>query len=188
MNIPDRAEIRASLRGAFRLATFDDGGVQDFNLTLAGFWRSFFAAVLVAPGYVLLVMQKASNEPEPIDPGLFALVETIGFVLSWIAFPIVAAPLTRLLGLGHRYAVLVIASNWAKVVQMLVFIASLMIAAMLPPEGGASVVLVVTMAILIYQWFVTRVSLDTSFGIAAGLVVVDLLLSVLVSSLVERIL
>ncbi|WGF89295.1 hypothetical protein [Marinivivus vitaminiproducens] len=183
--IPSQAEIRSSLQGAFRLARFDEGGVHDFNLSLPGFWQSFFAAVLVAPGYVLLVAQKAANEPEPIDLGLFGLVELVGFVLSWIVFPLAAIPLTRLLGLDHRYAVLIIASNWAKVVQMIAFLASLLVAAILPPEGGAPVILIVTVAILVYQWFIARVTLDTSASIAAGVVAVDLLLGIFVSGLIE---
>ena len=35
-----------------------------FNLTVEGFWRSFFAAVLVAPAYAILVGMQLSAEAE----------------------------------------------------------------------------------------------------------------------------
>ena len=47
--MPDRQEVLSALYGAYRLAWFDVSGMTFLNLTVEGFWRSFFAAVLVAP-------------------------------------------------------------------------------------------------------------------------------------------
>ena len=45
-------EVTAALYGSWRLARLDPGGMAYFNRTVEGFWNSFFAAVIVAPGYI----------------------------------------------------------------------------------------------------------------------------------------
>ena len=76
--MPDRAEVLRSLYGAYRLAFLDQSGMAHFNLSVDGFWRSFFAAVLVAPGFAVLVVQKLVARPEPFDPGWAMLVADPG--------------------------------------------------------------------------------------------------------------
>ena len=38
-------EVITALYGAYRLARFDPGGLGFYEVTVQGFWRSFFAAV-----------------------------------------------------------------------------------------------------------------------------------------------
>ena len=47
--IPSPLEIAYGIYGAWRLARLDVTGMEVFDRTVAGFWKSFFAAVLVAP-------------------------------------------------------------------------------------------------------------------------------------------
>ena len=105
--MPDREEVLSALYGAYRLAWFDVAGMAHFNLTVDGFWRSFFAAVLVAPAYAILVGLQVASGEEAIDPGLLLLGESIGYILAWCAFPLVAIVLTRLLGLGRMRGLVV---------------------------------------------------------------------------------
>ena len=49
MNLPGLNEIAGSLIGAMRLFRRDAGGLQNFNMTEDGFWRSFFAIALAGP-------------------------------------------------------------------------------------------------------------------------------------------
>ena len=186
--VPNAAEIVRALRAALRLARFDEGGLAEFDVTYEGFWRSFFAALLVAPGYALLVMQKWSVLPEPpVGPGA-VLAEAFGYLLGWIAFPLALIPLTQLLGLGQRYVVLVVATNWSKVVQMIAFLLAIGLAAGSASEAGGLLVLIATGAILVYQWFVTRVALACSAALAAGVVVLDVVVSLLISRLTDGLL
>ena len=90
--IPDRVEVLHSLYGAWRLAMLDVSGMRHFNLSVEGFWRSFFAAVIVAPGYALLVVQRTLDRPEGYALGSTVVVESIAYVVAWAAFPIVASP------------------------------------------------------------------------------------------------
>jgi hypothetical protein len=178
--IPDQAEVVRSLYGAWRLAWLDPSGMGQFNLSVEGFWRSFFAAVLVAPGYALLVAQDLLAREEAVHPIWAVLVETLAYAVGWAAFPVAAIFLTRLLGLSRNYVALIVAANWASVIQIGAFLAVIALGFVLPPLAGLAVMLA-TGAILFYQWFVIRTTLDTTAGIAIAFVLVDLLLTSAVS-------
>ena len=184
--MPGREEIVRSLFGAWWLAQMDPRGIGLFNLTIEGFWRSFFAAVLVAPMYAAITLHDLLQHPDLLDPGWALLVKMIAYALAWIAFPVAAAVLTRLLDLHRHYAVLIIAGNWAAVLQATALLVVLVIGLALPDLLAQLLLLAVTIAILFYQWFVTRTALRTTGGIALALVLVDLLLNTAINVSAER--
>jgi hypothetical protein len=165
--MPDRKEVLGALYGAYRLAWFDAAGMTFFNLTVEGFWRSFFAAVLVAPAYAVLGGLRIPAED--VNIALVFLIESIGYVLAWCAFPIAALVLTRLLGLDRNYVALIVAHNWSAVL-------------------GTLLVAATTLAILVYQWFVIRTALQTSGGVALMLLLVDLVITSIISAGADRVL
>jgi hypothetical protein len=184
--MPDRAEVVRSLYGAYRLAFMDQSGLAHFNFSIEGFWRSFFAAVLVAPGFALLIAQKLVARPEPFDPGWALLVQILAYGLSWAAFPLAAMVLTRLLGLSHNYVPLIVTLNWGAVLQLLVFLAAVVVGLALPGVLEGLIMLIVTGGVLFYQWFITRSALQTTSGIAVMLVLIDLVLNSAISVSADR--
>jgi hypothetical protein len=178
--IPDQQEVIGSIYGAWRLAWLDRSGMSHFNLSVDGFWRSFFAAVLVAPGYALLVTQDLIGRPGELSPAWAFVVETLGYAISWAAFPLIAVVATQLLGLTRNYAAMIIAANWAAVIQIGAFLVAVALGFVLPAFAGF-VVTLATVAILVYQWFVFRTALNTTGGIAIALVLVDLLVNAAIS-------
>jgi hypothetical protein len=186
--MPDREEIWSALFGAYRLAWFEPSGMTHFNLTFDGFWRSFFAAVLVAPAYAILVGMEVAAEPKPLDLGVLALTESIGYILAWAAFPLAAIVLTRLLGLGRNYVALIVALNWTAVLQTALFVAVVLLGPLLPSGLGTLLITLTTGAILVYQWFVIRTALQTTGGIALMLLLVDLVITSTINMAADRIL
>jgi hypothetical protein len=186
--MPDREEVLSGLYGAYLLAWFDPSGMANFNLTVEGFWRSFFAAVLVAPAYAILVAIQLSAGAEDFNPALVFLTEGIGYVLAWCAFPLVAIVLTRLLGLDRNYVALIVAVNWSAVLQTGAFLAVLLLGLILPDGLGTLTVTLTTLAILIYQWFVIRTALGTTGGIALMLLLVDLVITTMINAGADRML
>jgi hypothetical protein len=186
--MPDREEVLRGLYGAYRLAWFDPSGMTNFNLTVEGFWRSFFAAVLVAPAYAILIGMQLSTEAEELNLGLVFLTEGIGYVLAWSAFPLIAIVLTRFLGLDRNYVALIVAVNWSAVLQTGAFLAVLLLGLIAPEGLGTLVVTLTTLAILIYQWFVIRTALDTTGGIALLLLLVDLVVTTVINAGADRML
>jgi hypothetical protein len=184
--MPDRAEVLRSLYGAYRLAFLDQSGLAHFNLSVDGFWRSFFAAVLVAPAFAVLIGQKLVARVEPFDPGWAVLVQILAYGLSWAAFPLVAVGLTRLLSLSHNYVPLIVALNWGAVLQVTVLLAAVIVGLALPGVLEGLIMLLVTGGVLFYQWFVIRSALQTTGGIALMVVLIDLVLNAAISVSAER--
>jgi hypothetical protein len=186
--MPDREEVLSALYGAYRLAWLDVSGMTYFNLTVEGFWRSFFAAVLVAPAYAILVGLQVSAEAEDFNLALVFLTEGIGYVLVWCAFPLVSLVLTRLLGLDRNYVPLIVAHNWTAVLQTAAFVVVVLLGVVLPQALGTLLVTLTTGAILVYQWFVIRTALQSSGGIALMLLLVDLVATSMISAATDRVL
>jgi hypothetical protein len=186
--MPDHQEVLNGLFGAYRLAWFDASGMAHFNLTVEGFWRSFFAAVLVAPAYAILIGMQLSAEAENFNLALVVLTEGVGYILAWCAFPLVAIVLTRLLGLDRNYVALIVAVNWSAVLQTGAFLAVLLLGVIVPEGLGTLIVTLTTLAILIYQWFVIRTALETTGGIALMLLLVDLVITTMINAGADRML
>jgi len=183
---PASGEVASSLYGAFRLARFDPSGLNYFNISLNGFWNSFFAAVIVAPLFGLLILLQYQNVPvdPPPSPIRFGFAHGIGYVISWTIFPVLMISLVRFIKRDVYYVRFIIAYNWAAVLQN-AFYMPLAITAqlgMLSAEAGTFLGLIVLTAVLFYVWFVTRVTLAVSPGIAAAIVFFDLVVSIIVTS------
>jgi len=175
------AEIEDSLAAAWLLAKGDRGGMALFDITAEGFWRSFMAAVLVAPFYARLAAERHLADGLPAGAVWTFFGETIAYGLSWAAFPIAAVFLTRAIGLETRYVPLIVASNWAAVLQTVAYFAALVIGRIIGGPVEALLVMAVMAAVLYYQWFVVRTALDTSGGTAFGFVAFELILSLFVN-------
>ncbi|MCH7936567.1 MAG: hypothetical protein IH994_05680 [Proteobacteria bacterium] len=180
-------EVFTSLYGAYRLARLDAGGLKFFDITDQGFWRSFFAAVLVAPLYLILLLIRHSNFPDPIPLFRFIALEAIAYVIAWVAFPLLMASLTRLLERDEFYIRYIVAYNWAAVLQNLLYIpiAILAAAGVLSIAVSNTLGLIALALIVVYTWFVTRTALEVAAGMAAGIVGLDFMLNVLINVFAE---
>ncbi len=183
--MPDLAYVTRSVYGAWRLALLDPDGMRFFELSIPGFWRSFFAAVVVAPAFAVLVALRVEHETEvgpDLDLGPFLVLKLVAYAVTWAAFPLAMIVLARLLALSAFYVPFIIAYNWSAVIQIAVFLLTSLIKAsgLLPETVAGLLMMIATMAILFYQWFVARVALQTTGFIAAGLVAFDLLLGILI--------
>ena len=173
----------AGLFGALQLARLDRGGMRYFDATIDGFWRSFQAAVIAAPVYLLLVLLRADHPLSP-DPVRATLIEAIGYVIDWTAFPLAAWYLCRAFNCSSRYVGFIVAYNWANVLQMLAFVPiALLSATDLLPAGVVSVIaLAVTVAVIYYQYFIARTALSIEALPAIGFVAVSFIIDLLLDT------
>ena len=176
------AEARLALTGALRLARGDRGGLACFDRSLDGFWRSFRAAAIAYPLYLVLLTMRVSVAEWQRSGGLqIVIVETIAYVIAWVAFPLVMLAVTRWINRAHRFFDFMVAYNWCQVPQsalfVLVGIASE--SGMLGARGGYGILF---LAVMVYEWYIARIALDTNFFAALLIVLVDLVLSVLISN------
>jgi len=178
----DVGAATAGLAGAWRLARLDRNGMRYFDATIDGFWRSFQAAVIAAPIYLILVLLRTDDHPLSSDPVRATLIEAIGYVIDWTAFPLAAWYLCRAFHCSNRYFGFIVAYNWANVLQMVVFVpvAFLSAEAILPSGIVSLLALAMTAAVIYYQFFITRTALEIdvlpALAFVAVAFVIDLLL------------
>lgn len=190
--MPLRQETLYGIYGAWRIARFDTAALGYFNLTIDGFWRSFFAAAIVLPFYVVFALLNMGGgdgaEAAPWGPG-YALAKAITYAVGWAAFPLAMIPLSRLLNVADRYVTYVIAWNWSSVVQMAVlFPLAVINATGLIPQSPMAVLITLAYAcVLVYACMVARVGLGCQTITAVGVVVIDLLLSIFIDNVGEAI-
>ncbi len=179
------AQIAKSIYGACRLARFDAGGLQFFDNTLEEFWRSFFAAVIVAPMVMVLVATDLAELTLSAGPVRIFLVETVAYIVDWVLFPLVVLYVADFLGKGDRYFRYIAARNWAIVLQMslIVVISLLSQAGILGESSAGPLRIMVFVVILIFQGYITRIGLETTTQAAVAIVLMDLVIGLILSAI-----
>ena len=99
-------------------------------------------------------------------------------------------PVCWALSLGARYVAYIVAYNWSAVVQVGVALPLVLLNAsgLLPAMVISLLGLLVTGALLFYQWFIARAALQVASLMALIVVAVDLLVGLVVMFGVERLL
>lgn len=185
MTAPSLGEITYGVFGAWRLARADKSGLAYFGDTADAFWKSFFAAVLVAPAYAILVAIHLSSRTITSTWVEVLALEGLAYVIVWAAFPLAAHYVTQALDRAEHFIRFIVAYNWSQVIQMAVHlpVALLIAAGLVPPGLAGGLDLVVFMVLMLYRWYIARVALDVSGGMAALLIFLDLVISFLTISL-----
>lgn len=176
-------EATVALYGAWRLARFDETGLRYFDNTVEAFWRSFQAALVVLPAYAILIMLRMAENPPTAGAPTVIIVQAIAYVAGWFAFPFVMYYVTGWADRRPFFCRYIVAYNWATVLQITLFLVLAVVAAtgILPEAMVPLLILVATLAILVYQGFIARVALDVPVWGAAGIVLLDIVVSLLLS-------
>jgi hypothetical protein len=183
---PALAEAWLALAGTLRLARGDPGGLACFDPSIGGFWRSFRAALICYPLYLILLSFPVVLGDAPVvevDAGRFFAAETIHFVIAWVAFPLLVLPVVDFLGRGDRFLGFIVAYNWCQVPQTLVFatIALLGGAGVISADAMLIVDLILGLGALVYEWYIARVALALTGPRAALVILCDVLLAVVLT-------
>jgi hypothetical protein len=173
-------EFQLAIVGALRFARGDRNALSYFDRTLDGFWRSFRAAAISYPLFLILLTMRLTTAEWDASGGVrIILVETIGYVISWVLFPLVMLPVSRALGREHRFFDFMVPYNWSQVPQSVLFV----LVGLPGGTGMRAAGFVAAYVVMVYEWFIARVALDVS-SLAAGLVVVvDLVASLAVGQI-----
>ncbi len=184
MPVTTWAEVRWAMTGCLRLARGDRRGLEYFDRSLDGFWRSFMSAFLSYPFFLILLTMRVSLADWKSAGGLpILLIETIGYVISWVAFPLIMLSVLRWIGREHRFFDFMVPYNWCQLPQSILFV---VIGLQSESEAlGSSLSQILefaaAIAVLVYEWYIARVALETSAAAATLVVLVDLVLGVVVT-------
>ena len=183
-------EPARALYGAYRLACLDSSGMDYFRNTQGAFWRSFKAALIIAPFYAGLLLMRYTMGEISTSALRFISIEAISYIIAWVAFPVVVDLLITAMGRREKYIRFIIAYNWAAVLQNLLYLplAMLSVNGVLPPGSAGFLGLIILVLFMVYTWFITKTALDIPGGRAATIVTIDFALSLLINGYAERLL
>jgi hypothetical protein len=186
-------EVSAALAGSMALLRGDRQAMTHFDVSLAGFWRSFRVALLLAPtlGLDILVDRALIGEMARADvdlPGAI-LARVLNYAAGFAVFPLVLVLLAGPLALKASYVPFIVARNWTTIVGIVpLTLASLAYVVGLFGHEAFAFANMVSLAFnLFYAYRVALIAAAVPPGQAAGLVALDLVLTLIVNTLVNRI-
>ena len=188
MTVPPWTEVQLAVGGALRLAIGDRRGLGFFDASIDGFWRSFRAAVLCYPLYLLLLAFRVSSAHwTEAGVATILVVESIAYVIAWAAFPLLILPLARLLRREDRFLAFMVAYNWSQLPQTVLFALVGLDGAtgLLTPSSMQFAQFSAAVAALVYEWYIARVALLVSGAQATVIVMVDLVLGTALGRIAE---
>lgn len=188
MALPLKDEVAAATRGLGFVLRGDGRALFCYDLTLDGFWRSFWLPLATLVAYALLM------QPEGIEADYwagneigFAVAQGLKFLLAWAVYFAVMAGLSRLYGLGNRFSVFVILYNWAQGITTAVTLPILLAANWDLLPGGAltgwSTALLFVWLFIVFR--VARLGLGAALPLAIAASVLDLSTSLLLHRVVD---
>ncbi|MCY4191120.1 MAG: hypothetical protein OXC54_03630 [Rhodospirillaceae bacterium] len=155
-------EAKQSVGGAVRVMRMDPNALQDFNLTIDGYWRSFYAAVYLAPIYILFLL--SVPVPQDVSIGRFWLIEIINYPLNWALWPLISYYICRGAGLVDKYTTYITVYNWAQIILSGLRMALIIIAFALFPLAVTSNLIVLSLiVVLAAEALIIRLTLDVSW-------------------------
>ncbi len=191
MALPSAAEIRSGIQGLGLLLRGDGRALLCYDLSLDGFWRSFWLPLIILAAYALLLQPEAPEAAYWGDDTLgFSLTQGLKFLIAWAAFFAVMAGLSRVYALGNRFGIFAILYNWAQAITTAATLPILLVTnlGLLP----VSVLVGWSVAILFASLFITfraaRVGLGAPMPVAVAATVLELSVSLLVHRLVDLLL
>jgi hypothetical protein len=187
MNAPSAAV--SGLQAALLLARGRPEGVQHVDNDLRVAARSFWAAGVALPAFLCLRLLDWAAEGLPPHPVHAWALDLLFYVVGWAGYAVLSRSLVTALGRAQHWPRFITVWNWCNVVQYL-----LLVAAGLPLLLGAPDWLDQTAGLvalgwaLWLEWFAARAALDVSGLAAAGMVVLDIAIGLLLSGVTEAVL
>lgn len=184
--------IAENIAGAWQVMLGRPEGLERLDISVEGFWRSFGAIVLVAPFMLLSLVSQQSIvvEGEAFTPltGADVALRLAGLAIEWGVFPLVFAALAPTLGLGPRYVPFIVARNWSAVIvaALISVLDVLHLLGIIPSPAMPYVLLGAIIVAVRFSYIVARTALHASALTALPIVVLDLLLSLAIWTLLDR--
>ena len=173
-----RHEVLLSLYGVWRLFLRDPRGIEWLDVSIEGFWKSFFCAVVVLPIFGVWVFIRNSGLE---DVGFIRLVtvEGIGYVVQWVTWPLVMAYIAPAIGRDDNFIRYIVAFNWSAGIYVCIYliVIGIKLSGIVSGGGLALIGLVAAIVILSYHWYIARIALAVSGGGAAVLVAGEFVLA-----------
>ncbi|MBO6717862.1 MAG: transporter [Rhizobiaceae bacterium] len=171
--MPSADDIQSYLWACWRLMTGRADGLRSLDLSVDGFWNSFFAIIVSLPalivGWVVYANHLAGGDEFSYRVSILAGLAFIDLV-SWIAPIVLLALVVGPAGLRDRFVPYVVASNWASVIFTWLLLPPSLLELFWPASGEfvAFLTLGIGVAILVLAWRLTNTVIARGAGTATA--------------------
>lgn len=172
--MPSAEEIQQYLTGAWRMMLGKADGLKLLDLSIDGFWNSFFAMVVATPPLVVGWVGFA-NEFAALSDGVgnrFSIVLRLAMTdfAVWVVPIVLLAAVAARARIADRFVHLVVAGNWASALVAWIMLPPSLLDLFVPGAAELSgflslVLFVLTMAL---SWRVTNVALARGPAVATA--------------------
>ncbi|GAB4525286.1 MAG: hypothetical protein Tsb0019_27290 [Roseibium sp.] len=186
-------EIRAALDGSWLLLRNRPEGMAFFDQSIQGFWRSFLVILLLVPAFLVsgaaekrFYFLENLYHPDAFPDEAFWFAQAVGLGIDWVALPLVLAALAVPIGISRRYVPFIVARNWTSLLASVPYLVTYLLFLLGIISPGVTVLLSLTCLLVViwYRYLVTRIALQASISVSIGVVVLDVLLTLVISQLV----
>jgi hypothetical protein len=173
-----KQEIFEGLYGAWRLLLGDRGAVALFDDSVAGFWKSFFAAILVLPIYLVMTTMGLIEFDSSRSLPAIVLIVLEFYIIAWVLWPLIIGHVLPVLDRVDKFTLYIVAYNWMSAVGAGLFFIAVLVTTLLPiPDGFTALIMVgALLGVLAYHVFIAQTTLSITIGVAIGLTVADFIL------------
>lgn len=157
-------EIQSSLTGAWRLMLGKVDGLRLLDLSVDGFWNSFFAIVIAVPamvvGWVGTANAIAAADPTANRFASMLKLATVD-VGIWVLPLLALAAIAPRAGLSGRFVHYVVASNWASAIIAWLTLPAALLHLFLPVTDQASQLVSLSLFFLsqVFSWRMTTAAI-----------------------------
>ncbi len=178
-----------SLAGAWQLIKLNPQAMDYFDKSVDGFWKSFWAIILVAPLFFLGLGVSFDAAVEQGHQVSFT-AHVIEFLLRLPLIALVMVYFTKFLRIDTHYSEMIVAFNWLWVLSNYIILplSMLISTGIIPIEVGTLLVVVVAVYLELYvTWFLFKTSLKISGWLAFGVMIFKALFTLSVMQVIIRI-
>lgn len=163
-------DIQRHLAAAWRMMLGRADGLLLLDLSVDGFWNSFFAIVVALPALIVGWVGIA-NEVAGLDFGIklsLMLRMSVADIGAWVLPLAILAAVARPAGVADRFVHYVVASNWGSAIFAWMMLPPALLRLFVPQSAQLTVLisLALFMATLVLSWRLTVVAIGK--GAAVG--------------------
>ncbi|MEC9345312.1 MAG: hypothetical protein VYB54_03730 [Pseudomonadota bacterium] len=179
MPVPSLPEIARALFATWRIARGDRGAVAYLPNTPDAVWKSFFAAVLLAPFWAVVIWAMATAAWADYEPLPVALINLASYAAAWLVWPVLSHEIARFGGCLDNWCRYVVAYNWSEIwIMMLRLPIVAVMAGGLLDTGPALLLWLVSLALVVgYRYLIAREVLGLGAAAAFGTAILEVLVS-----------
>ncbi|MET0941796.1 MAG: transporter [Mesorhizobium sp.] len=174
--MPSVEDIQQYMTGAWRLMLGKPDGMRLLDISVDGFWNSFFAIIVALPALAASWIAVANDITELADMGSrlsivlrFAVVDIGAWVLPLGALALAARPA----GIADRLVHYVVATNWGSALLVWLMLPPAVLKLFFPAaqDVSAALSLLLFLASMVLSWRLTNAAIGKGAGLGSAVFV-----------------